>query len=72
MRRKRGLCLKDLMFNHLILAISAAVLGGPTLDLEHGTRSVQTPDYTLRLANDTGIAIGLSPPGVGVFEFKKP
>ncbi|RYG49064.1 hypothetical protein EON79_02545 [bacterium] len=41
----------------------------PTLGLESGLRWLDTPDYTLRLVNSTGVAVGFSPKGGDGFDF---
>lgn len=41
----------------------------PTLGLEHGTQDVETPDFTLRLVKDSGVAVGLLPKAGKGFDF---
>ncbi len=41
----------------------------PTLGLENGVRDIATPDFTLRLASDAQVAVGLLPKGGNGFDF---
>ncbi len=50
-------------------AIAFAQTPSPTLGLEHGTTEFGTSDFTLRLANDAGVAVGLLPKGGSGFDF---
>ncbi len=40
-----------------------------TLGLEHGTNEIVTPDFTLRLGKDSGVAVGLLPKSGKGFDF---
>ncbi|MFN3652437.1 MAG: DUF5695 domain-containing protein [Armatimonadota bacterium] len=65
----------------LILSVSLLALGSAsaqrrerpappaTLGLERGTHTLETPDYTLVLGNEAGVAVSLLPEGGGGFDF---
>jgi hypothetical protein len=71
------------MVKRALLVVGAAVIAAgtafaqrpgrpvppPTLGLDHGTRSLQTPGLTVTLGNDAGVAVSLLPKHGGGFDF---